>query len=86
MTNPKPKFCVGEEVMVRSTIAPEFNVDKAEIVKAIYVKKQISSIGYEGWGYQTDSQPDKGLYYTEPALRKLPPEDRISGKTARLTL
>jgi len=76
MNKPKPKFCVGEEVMIRSSISTSRNVDRTEILRMKY------GSGYEitnrdkifhYWMYWTDSIE---IPFGEPALRKLPPEDR----------
>ena len=34
MSDKRPKFCVGEEVMIRSESCPEQNTDKTEVVEA----------------------------------------------------
>jgi hypothetical protein len=79
MTNPRPKFCVGEEVMVRSTTWPELNTDSVEVVFAEY---QISRSLRTGiirmtWCYKTANGPNYDTeYFSDAALRKLPPEQR----------
>jgi len=74
----KPKFCVGEEVMVRSLYFPEKNTDRIEIVG---VKKSSECNFAAGtkevgvWSYRLAGQ-DSHTYSRESSLRKIPPEDR----------
>ena len=75
---PLPKFCVGEEVMIRSQYAPEYNTDRTEVVSAIYREAPGINTGHIGWWYKTAHQPDKRKSWVESSLRKLPP-DEIKG-------
>ena len=76
----RPKFCVGEEVMIRCNDFPERNVDKTEVVRAEYDNYRDVITGKEAveWCYKTESDIDERDWWDETALRKLPPEDRTS--------
>jgi hypothetical protein len=80
MDKPRPKFCVGEEVMVRSKQMPEFNTSKTEVVEAAYITARNTHNGeiITGWHYKTANRPESKGYWDESALRKLPPEERAS--------
>ncbi len=76
MTNPKPKFCVGEEVALVSDVRPECNIDKVEVVKMSYSEDWECSVTgkiYSGYAYKL---AHSHRLWPEPALRKLPPESR----------
>ena len=74
--NPKSKFCVGEEVMIRCEQDISANIDRTEIIDMAYTPT-INAITGERveamWCYRTDCDE---IAFGEPALRKLPPEDR----------
>ena len=77
MNKPKPKFCVGEEVEIRSTICPQNNTAKTEITEQAFrmgfPQGGDKEKSYLLWVYKTDSCQS---YVGETSLRKLPPEDR----------
>ena len=72
--NPRPKFCVGEEVIIQALNLTAYNGQTHEILKIEW--RQISREPYTGemndpaWGYLTTADED---YWDESALRKLPP-------------
>lgn len=84
MSKPRPKFCVGEQVAVRSKISPQHDVDKTEVIAITYgdhgrfYSTADFSAQPSGWRYQTSHQTDDSKWYREDSLHKLPHEDRIS--------
>jgi len=73
----QPKFCVGEEVMVRGETTSEYDIDRTEVIYSRYTAAHQSSLGVEGYKYKTAHQPDMNRTWLEGSLRKLPPEDRV---------
>lgn len=71
----RPKFCVGEEVRVRSIYAPEHNTDRTEVIAAKWAAGVVT--GFYGWFYKTAHQPDMNKWWIEPSLEKIPPEERL---------
>lgn len=74
MNKPKPKFCIGEEVMVVGAINPENNIDRTEIINVYWTK--FSHDSNPEWGYQTDHFNKDYWAFSEDQIRKLPPKDR----------
>jgi len=77
----RPKFCVGEEVMIRSNILPQYNTDRTEIL--LMSETIIKSV--DGWHYKTDATPDiledntlVAFWVCEANLRKIPHDKRTS--------
>ena len=75
-----PKFCVGEEVMIRGQYSSDHDIDKTEVICLNFHNKGdgIRHPEYCGWTYQTRHQPDMTLWWHEGSLKKLPPEQRTS--------
>ena len=78
MTNPKPKFCVGEEVRVTGCINPENNCDKTEIIRVEWFDRWSNADYGPSYGYITCNIADRLPDHSHPEcnLRKLPPESR----------
>lgn len=85
MSQPKPLFCVGEEVMIRWKGHPEHNVDRTEILKASYeeyLDSQTGRLNYQ-WGYKCASDT-KANWWAEDALHKLPPKQSVDDYLSEL--
>jgi len=74
MNNPKPKFCVGEEVAVVAAKDPKFNIKRTEIVLSEWCGWE--SGADDSWGYITSNMINLSNRLAEFQIRKLPPEDR----------
>ena len=72
---PRPKFVVGENVMVRSIIVSDYDIDKTEVIAAEYFDGLIVINDYRrrytGWRYKTEHQPDKSKWWLEESLVKI---------------
>lgn len=71
--NPRPKFCVGEEVMAICLNQP--NIPRTEILSMGYRNDVLDDTGeyYTGWRYEVaEARPDTTI--REENLRKLPPK------------
>ena len=79
MDKPRPKFCVGEQILICGEMRTEYNGQVHEILKIKWMERARDSISKElfprGYRYLTTTHP---IVWRETALRKLPPEDRIS--------
>ena len=80
MSDSTPKFCVGEEVMVRGVNTSDYDTDRTEITRSIRCigYRDGPMNGHIGWYYQTAHQPNSQLWWLEDSLRKIPPSERIS--------
>lgn len=78
MEKPKQKFIVGELVGAVVPHAPQWNVEKAEILVAEYGIFTDAFFGVQAlaWNYLLSSEPS-GPYYREDSLKKLPPGDDV---------
>lgn len=80
---PRPKFCVGEEVMMMTESCPEIRGKRTEIISMVYrdkVRPQsngTTDVNY--WAYETEFK--QFPYWNETAIRKLPPEERQNWDT-----
>ena len=86
MTQPRPKFAVGELVRTKSCngIGVENESDKTEVLNVKWIP-QWKGEHSPGWGYKTDSMPESmqavienesSHWWFEEELYKLPPKDR----------
>ena len=81
-----PKFCVGEEVMVRGIVTSDYDTNKTEVIESKYfnglsVVRVDGGESFDGWRYKTAHQPDKSLWWREGSLRKLPKRKENSFKS-----
>ena len=79
MSEPLPKFCVGEEVAVVGITNSMYDIERTEVTYSRYVDSQFETpegarVSYKGWIYRTAHQRTDGCWF-EQSLRKLPPED-----------
>ena len=74
----RPKFCVDEEVQLRSKNCPDENSDRTVVARAEFgaFTDNISGEERVNWVYQLVHAGSK--WWDESALRKIPPEDRTS--------
>lgn len=87
MNKSKPKFTVGELVLLEASTDTRFN-GKCEVIFMEYVDGlALDQLGiqreYEGWAYLTTAC---GNPVVEAVLKKLPPDDRLSWEEMRESL
>lgn len=80
---PKPKFCVGEEVMVRGIFTSEYDIDCTEVTFSEYIDMEYlnlvtGKICPPGWRYGVAHVDLEVSGFVEESLRKIPPKDRKS--------
>lgn len=76
-SRPRPKFIIGEEVMIRSIYDPASDIDKTEVIEMVYMQGD-NSRSYVGWAYRTLHIQAENGWYAEASLKKIPPDDRSS--------
>ena len=73
--NPRPKFCVGEEVIIQCNRKPELNGQRHEILHIKFMEKPFNlttgEIYPSQWGYLTTALEKR---FGAASLRKLPPK------------
>jgi len=73
--NPRPKFCVGEEVIIQAINVTEYNGQTHEILRIEWWGHGVETLDGEflppGYVYFTTSDE---LSWVESTLRKLPPK------------
>lgn len=72
--NPRPKFCVGEEVSVKCIY--QIDMPRTEITDMYYAERlwMVDGPIYTGWRYRLADQENYHGSSGEENLRKLPPK------------